>query len=246
MNPSNPSPTELDGSSVLIIGGTSGIGLATAIAAKAAGAQVIVLGSNADRARAAAAAHEFAQWRAADVTVPQQVHHALADLPGIDHLVILAGSFVMAKVFEAEPEHLFRPFEERVRGAIHILRALEHKLAPRASITLASGTLAARPSASGTATFSAALAAMEALGRGLALELAPRRVNTIMPGPFDTPLFDKALGQAKQGYLDSLAAKLPVGRVGTADEAAGAILFLMTNGFVTGTTLRIDGGITLV
>jgi NAD(P)-dependent dehydrogenase (short-subunit alcohol dehydrogenase family) len=236
----------LTGQTVLIVGGTSGIGLATAIQAKQAGAEVIVLGSNPERARRAAEEHGLAGWRAADVTVPAQIHQALADVPEINHLVILAGSFVVAKVLEGDPALLFRPFEERVRAAIHILQALRSKLAARASVTLASGTLGPRPTGAGTATFSAALAAMEALGRGLALELAPRRVNTIMPGPFDTPLFDKVLGTGRQEYLESLAAKIPVGRVGAPAEAARAILFLITNEFVTGTTLRIDGGITLV
>jgi NAD(P)-dependent dehydrogenase (short-subunit alcohol dehydrogenase family) len=232
--------------SVLIVGGTSGIGLATAIRAKAAGAEVIVLGSSAERARQVAEKHGLAGWRAADITSQEAINAALADIPAVDHLVLLAGSFVIAKVLEADIEHLSRYFDERVWGAIHTLRALGDRLAVDGSVTFTSGTLSHRPSASGTTMFSAALAAMEALGRGLALELAPRRVNTIVPGPFDTPLFDKALGGGRTAYFESLEKVLPLKRVGSPDEAARAILFLMTNEFVTGANLKIDGGISLV
>jgi NAD(P)-dependent dehydrogenase (short-subunit alcohol dehydrogenase family) len=173
---------------VLIVGGTSGLGLATARQATALGARVTVLGSDPDRAGKVAAEHGLAGWRAADVTQPETLATALADISHVDHLALLAGSFVVGKVLEAEVSRLRRAFEERIWPAVHTLRALGDRLDSRGSVTLVSGALADRPSAGGTAILSAASAAMESLARGLALELAPRRVNAVSPGPIDTPL----------------------------------------------------------
>jgi NAD(P)-dependent dehydrogenase (short-subunit alcohol dehydrogenase family) len=92
----------------------------------------------------------------------------------------------------------------------------------------------------------AASAAMEAFARGLALELAPRRVNTLSPGTTDTPLLARTLGANRDGYVALLKEKLPLGRLGTADEAGAAVVFLMSNGFMNGETLHVDGGSRLV
>lgn len=238
--------TRLKGRRVLIIGGTSGIGLAAAIQATAAGAEVIVVGSDAGRAEQAARAHGLAGWRAADVTRPEAIEAALADIDHVDHLVLLAGSFVAGKVLEADPALLRRAFDERIWAAIHTLRVLGDRLAADASITFTSGALGDRPSASGTAVLAAASSAMESLARGLALELAPRRVNTLSPGPIDTPLLGKTLGTARDAYVARLTEKLPLHRLGTAEEAGAAIVFLMANGAMTGATLNLDGGSRLV
>jgi NAD(P)-dependent dehydrogenase (short-subunit alcohol dehydrogenase family) len=109
-----------------------------------------------------------------------------------------------------------------------------------------SGALADRPSAQGTAVLAAASAAREAFARGLALELAPLRVNTLAPGPIDTPLLARILGAHRDAYGAALSERLPQGRLGTADEAGAAVVFLMRNGFVNGETLHVDGGARLV
>ncbi|TWB40644.1 SDR family oxidoreductase [Nitrospirillum pindoramense] len=237
---------QLVGSHVLIVGGTSGIGLSAAIQAKAAGAEVIVVGYDPSRAEQVAAEHGFAGWRAADVTRPETIALALADVDRVDHLVLLAGSFVVGKVLDADIAQLQRAFDERVWAAIHTVRALGERLAPDGSITLISGALGDRPNAYGTAVLASASSAMESLGRGLALELAPRRVNTLSPGPIDTPLLGKALGQGRDAYVEGLKATLPLHRLGTADEAGAAVVFLMANGWMNGATLNIDGGSRLV
>ncbi|MBP0495173.1 SDR family oxidoreductase [Pararoseomonas indoligenes] len=242
-----PAPSSaLAGRVVVIFGGTSGIGLSAAIQAKAAGAQVTVIGFEPDRAEAAAAEHGFAGWRAADVTRPETIETALASIPQVDHLVLLAGSFVVGKVLEADVSRLHRAFDERVWAAVHTLRALGDRLAGDASITFVSGALADRPNAYGTAVLAAASAAMEALARGLALELAPRRVNTLSPGPIDTPLLGKALGEGRDAYVAGLKANLPLHRLGTPEEAGAAVVFLMSNGWINGATLHLDGGSRLV
>jgi NAD(P)-dependent dehydrogenase (short-subunit alcohol dehydrogenase family) len=239
-------PQQLDGQTVLISGGTSGIGLATARQAKAAGASVIVLGSDAGRAERVATEYQLAGWRAADVANQQAVEAALADIPRVDHLVLLAGSFIVGKALEADIAHLRRAFDERFWAALYILRTLGERLAPQASITFVSGELTERPNAHGTAVFGAALTAMEALARGLALEMAPRRVNTVSPGPIDTPLLDKAMGEGRTAYVEQRSAQLPLQRFGSAEEVGAAIVFLTVNRWMNGATLNVDGGSRLV
>ncbi|AZF32153.1 3-oxoacyl-ACP reductase [Pseudomonas sp. R4-35-07] len=243
---SNVRPPPLLGQTVVVVGGTSGIGLSTAIQAKASGAKVFVIGSNPDRAQQAANTHELDGWRAADVTKPEQIEAALADIPKVDHLVLLAGTFVASKVLEADVAYLQRAFDERIWASVYALRALGNRLAKDGSVTFISGALADRPNAHGTAVLAAASAAMEAFARGLALELAPIRVNTLSPGPIDTPILAKAMGDARDGFVAALEKTLPLHRLGTADEAAAAVVFLMSNGFMNGATINVDGGARLV
>ena len=238
-------PPALQGQTVLVVGGTSGIGLSAAIQAQAAGATVIVTGQDADRSATVAAQYGF-DYRAFDATRAEQIEPALAGIARVDHLVLMAGSFVAGKTLEADVPYLRRAFDERLWATIHILRTLDQRLAPDASVTLISGMLADRPNAHGTAVLAAACAAMEAFARGLALELAPRRVNTLSPGPIDTPLISKALGAGQADYISHLQSILPLHRLGTAEEAGNAVLFLMTNRYMNGATLNIDGGARLV
>lgn len=231
---------------VVIFGGTSGIGLAAAQQAKAAGARVIVVGFNAEGAERVAAENRFAGWRAADVNRSETIVAALADLPKADHLVLLAGTFVAGKILEAEVDYLKRAFDERIWAAVHTLRTLGDRLALDGSVTFISGALADRPNAQGTAVLAAASAAMEAFARGLALELAPVRVNTLSPGTTDTPLLARTLGARRDEYVAALTEKLPQRRLGTAEEAGAAVVFLMSNGFMNGETLHVDGGARLI
>ncbi len=239
-------PSRLDGRSVLITGATSGIGLEAAIQAREAGASVTILGMNAERSAQVAASHGFAGWRAADVSKPEEVEAAFSNLERVDHLVLLAGSFIVSKVLEADMALLHRIFDERVWAAINILRVLGDRLAADASVTFVSGAATERPNAHGTAVIAAAAAAMEALARGLALEQAPRRFNTLSPGPIDTPILTKALGDSRQAVVDQLSSTLPLKRIGTAKEAGAAVVFLMTNGWMNAATLNVDGGMRLV
>jgi NAD(P)-dependent dehydrogenase (short-subunit alcohol dehydrogenase family) len=202
---------------------------------------VIVLGSDAQRAKQVATENGLSGWRAADIARPDALDAALADISHVDHLVLLAGSFIVGKILEADMAHLRRAFDERFWAAIHTLRALGDRLAADASITFVSGELTARPNGQGTAVLGAALTAMDSLARSLALELAPRRVNTISPGPIDTPLLGKAMGDGRNAYVAKRSETLPLHRFGTADEAGTAVLFLMVNGWMNGATLHVDG-----
>lgn len=238
--------SNLTGRTVVLFGGTSGIGLAAAIQAKAAGAKVVVIGSNAARAEQAAKEHDLDGWRAADVTRREAVEAALADIPVVDHLVLLAGTFVTGTILTADVDHLRRAFDERIWASINTIRTLGDRLSKAGSITFISGALADRPNAHGTAVIGAASAAMESLARGLALELAPIRVNTLSPGPIDTPIFSKALGEGRDAYVAVLKQALPLHRLGTPEEAGAATVFLMTNTFMNGAVLNVDGGVRLV
>lgn len=231
---------------VVIFGGTSGIGMAAAVQAKTLGAKVIVIGNDAARAEAASKAHGFDGWRAADVTRGDTIRAALADIPHVDHLVLLAGTFAVGKVREADVDLLRRAFDERVWGSVHAIQALGERMDKNGSITFISGALADRPNAYGTAILAAASAAMEALARGLTLEMAPVRVNALSPGMIDTPILAKALGPGRDDAVASMKRASPLQRMGTAAEAGAAIVFLMTNGWMNGTTLNIDGGARLV
>lgn len=236
----------LQNRTIVVFGGTSGIGLAAARQARAAGADVIVVGLDAEGAERVAVENGFAGWRAADVTRPATIAAALADIARVDHLVLLAGTFVVGKILEAEVDHLKRAFDERIWAALHAIRALGDRLARDGSVTFISGALADRPNAQGTAVLAAASAAMEAFGRGLALELAPLRVNTLAPGATDTPLLARALGAKRDAFVAALTETLPHRRLGTADEAGAAVVFLMGNGYMNGETLHVDGGARLV
>jgi NAD(P)-dependent dehydrogenase (short-subunit alcohol dehydrogenase family) len=232
----------LAGECVLIFGGTSGIGLATAVAAKAAGAAVTIAGRDRDRAADVARTHGFADSFAAEISDPDAIRQGLSAIDRVDHLVILAGSLTIGKIMEAEIGLLERAYDERIWSVVHILRTLGERLATDASITLVSGALTHRPDGNGTAIIASACAALEVLGRGLALELAPRRVNTLSPGPIDTPLIGKAMGDQRDAYMRTVAESHPLHRWGSAQEAATAVLFLMTNRYMNGEVLHIDGG----
>ncbi|MBB4291521.1 NAD(P)-dependent dehydrogenase (short-subunit alcohol dehydrogenase family) [Rhizobium leguminosarum] len=237
---------DLGGQTVVIFGGTSGIGLATAAQAKGAGAKVIVIGSNEERAWKAAEDYGFDGWRAADVTRPGAVSDALRDLPSVDHLVMFAGSVVAGKVLEADVNHLERAFDERLWATVDAIRALGSRLQKTGSVTLISGRLADRPTAGGTAVLAAASAAMEALARGLALELAPIRVNVLAPGAVETPLMDRSFGPKRDEIVASMKKASLLGRLGEPADAASATMLLITNIWINGEVLHLDGGARLL
>lgn len=137
-------------------------------------------------------------------------------------------------------EELSRPINERIWGAIYAVRHATPKMSD-GSITLMSGLFSTRP-IPGMAMAAAAVGGIEAMSRALALELAPIRVNAITPGYIDTPLLQAAFEDQYESVVKTQAAALPVKRIGTAEEAARSILFLITTSFITGEVLHLDGG----
>jgi NAD(P)-dependent dehydrogenase (short-subunit alcohol dehydrogenase family) len=235
----------LEGERVVVVGGSSGIGLETARLALAAGASVTIAGRSEDRLRRAAADLGGAvRSVVADVTDDGSVKALFDGETRVDHVFLPAGELKPGggDVLGADLSALRSILESRLLGVVHVVRRARPKMAG-GSITLMSGLYANRP-APGAALGAAAVAAIDGMTRALALDLAPIRVNAVAPGLIDTPLWD-SFGPQREAIL-AQATALPVGRIGRPDEVAAAVLLLMSNGFVTGTVLAIDGGGSLV
>ncbi len=228
----------LDGQRVVIIGGSSGIGLAVARLAREEGASVTVGGRSEERLAEAVRTLGEVDTAPVDVADEASVRDFFAPISHIDHLVISAGTLGDGTIAGGDLDGLHAIVDQRIWGAVHAVRAAAPKM-DGGSITMTSGGIVARPRV-GAAMYTAALAAVEALASALALELAPVRVNTVTPGVVDTPLQHHAADA--ESRLRARGAALPVGRVGTADDLAQVYLMLMTNGYLTGEVLHVDGG----
>jgi NAD(P)-dependent dehydrogenase (short-subunit alcohol dehydrogenase family) len=228
----------LDGARVLVVGGSSGFGEATARDAAAAGAQVTIAARSPERLRAAAA-RIGGQTRTAELDVRDgaAIDRFLAGEGVWDHIVVSAGQLPPPGPLTLE--HMHEQANARFWSIVHVSRAA--RINPGGSLTLVTGSATLRPP-KGIAVLSAIGAAVNALCRGLALEMAPVRVNTVIPGPADTPLWDAAAGDQKPARLEAIGKTLPLGRVGTADDVAAQIVACMTNPFMTGSLIVIDGG----
>jgi NAD(P)-dependent dehydrogenase (short-subunit alcohol dehydrogenase family) len=235
----------LAGRHVLIVGGTSGIGLAVADNVARAGAQVTLVGRDRERLRHAAESIGGARQCVGDLHAPQAFDALFESLPDVDHLVITAGTGTLKTLRESSADDLAHVAQERLVGPLSIIRAALDRMHPTGSIVLTSGLLAERPIRTG-AILAGAVAAIEAIVRSLALELAPIRVNAVSPGLVDTPLLDAFFGEGKNEALASAAAALPTGRIGRPEDIAQAVRLLLTGGFITGEVLHVDGGGRLV
>ena len=237
-------PLSLQDASVVVVGGSSGIGLATAAMALEAGARVVIVGRDEQRlvsARDRLGAEVSSV--ALDVADEEAVAALFASLDSVDHLADFAGTHVAGNVADVDTATLRGPVDNRFWGALHLFKYAGPKMT-NGSITVCTGAGVARPRAGG-AIVAAAAGGSEVLARAMAVELAPVRVNVVRPGIVDTPLLDRMAGDARDQMIEGMAKRIPVGRVAQPEEIAHAVLFLMTNEYVTGTTLTIDGGFTL-
>ena len=236
----------LTNATVVILGGSSGIGLATAKAARAEGAHVIITGRSAQRLQTARADLGGAVHTVVlDVADETGTRTFFQELGHLDHVFITAGTLVKDSQLAPDSAGLRPALDTRFWGALYAAKYAAPKMNGGGSITFMSGTAAQRP-LEGASVASASCGAVEAFARALAVDLAPIRVNTIQPGFVDTPLLDELLGAQRAEILAAAAARLPVRRIGRPEEVADAVLFLMKNGYVTGITLTIDGGGLLV
>lgn len=231
---------------VVILGGSSGIGFATAQAAQAEGATVIITGRDPARlARALATLGQGARGEQLDAVDEAATRAFFASLPALDHLFITAGTLVLDSGLAPDRATLSPALDTRFWGALFAAKYAAPRMRAGGSITFMSGTAGRRP-LPGAAVATASCGAVDSFARALALDLAPLRVNTIQPGYTDTPLFDDLLGEGRDAVLAEAAAKLPLKRIGRPEEIADAVLFLMKNDYVTGINLAVDGGGLLV
>ena len=228
----------LNGARVLVIGGSSGFGEAVAAQSAVAGAHVTIAARSADRLRAAAGRIGH-QCRTAQLDVRDGAGIAsfFADQDAFDHIVISAGQLPPPGPLSIE--HMHEQADARFWSVVHVSR--NAKFTNTGSLTLVTGSATLRPP-KGIAVLSAVGAAVNALSRGLALEMAPVRVNTVIPGPADTPLWDGMPAEQKAARLEQIGKSLPLGRVGTADDVAAQIIACMVNPFMTGSLVVLDGG----
>jgi NAD(P)-dependent dehydrogenase (short-subunit alcohol dehydrogenase family) len=232
--------SKLESAKVLVVGGSSGIGFATAQAFAEQGAQVVIASRSAAKLEAAAAQIGGAiKHVVLDTTDEAAVEAYFATSGQFDHVVISAAQTPGGPARKLPLQDAYTAMNSKFWGAYRVARLVD--IAPGGSLTFVSGFLSVRPSG-GSVLQGAINAALEALARGLALELAPVRVNTVSPGLIATPLWNKLDEQARQTLYDNAAARLPARRVGQAEDVANAVVYLATTPFATGSTVLVDGG----
>jgi len=230
----------------LVVGGTSGIGLATARILQAGGAAVHITGRSKERLDALAATDAALVGHKADAGSPDEMSALAEAIGGVDWLVLAAGgSEGPGPVADLDLTMLRRAFEAKFWPHVTTIQAVLPRLAPDGSITLLSA-ITARTGMPGTAGIAALNGAVEALVRPLAAELAPIRVNAVSPGFVDTPWWNGLPQDAKHDYFAQAAAALPVRHVASAQEIAEVVALAATNTNLTGTVIEADGGARLV
>ena len=230
----------LDNQRILVIGGSSGIGLAIAAATADAGASVTIASRHQERLTAVATklsrAVHIAVLDTGDNELLERFFEAQMNW---NHVVVSAAQTRVGSVRTLGLTDAKAAMESKFWGAYRVARVAH--INGGGSLTLVSGFLSERPSA--TAVLQGAInAALEALARGLALELAPVRVNAVSPGMIDTPIWDDLPSEKRAEVFETTAEQLPVRKIGRPEDIANAVLFLMTTAYATGSTVRVDGG----
>ena len=227
---------------VVVIGGSSGIGLETARQARAQGADVVMAARQADRLRQAAEEVDARSTAAFDATDLARLEQFFEDLPGpVDHVMLTGGGPYYSPLADMDFDAARRDIDEHILVPLAVARYGAARMRPPGTLLFIGGT-GGRHTGIGLALLSAMTAALPALIANLALELAPIRANLIAAGFVDTPLSASLLGEELDARRAELRATLPIRRVvGPADVAALAV-HLMTNTALTGATYDVDGG----
>jgi len=234
---------DLQGQHVIVLGGTSGIGLATAAAAARRGATVTVASSRSTSVdKALAVLPAGTTGRVVDLGRPGEVRALFDDLGEIDHLVYTAGEpLALMPVATLDLAAARDFFTVRYFGVLAAVQAAR----VRESITLTTGVAKDRPGA-GWAVAASICGAVQALTKALAVELAPVRVNAVSPGVVRSPVWSRMGEDERERMYRDIGGHIPAGRVGEVEDIAEAYLFCMTQSFATGTVLTVDGGSVLV
>ena len=237
----------LQGKRVIILGGSSGIGLAVAEQSSSQGANVVVVSSNPDRIqKAVQSLSGGVEGETADLLDERAVADLFTRLGPIDHLVFTAGdNLQLRELADTDLMQARRAFELRYWSALAAVKYASPSIRKGGSIVLTTGVAGRRPH-KGWVVAASVCGTIEALTRALAVELAPIRVNAVSPGVVRTNLWQNMGAAERENLFESVGKSLPVGRVGEAHDIAQAYLFLMREGFSTGQTVVVDGGTVLV
>jgi len=232
---------------VVVVGGSSGIGLAVAQQAASQGAKVVIASSNAERVqKAVECISGEAEGQAVNVSDEGAVAAFFAKLGSFDHLVFTAGDTLQLNELVATDLTKARhAFELRYWAALAAVKYASPHIRKDGSIVLTTGVAGQRPH-KGWTVVASVCGTIEAVTRALAVELAPIRVNAVCPGVVRTNLWQSMNADAREHLYESVGKSLLVGRVGEACEIARAYLFLMLEGYSTGQTVVLDGGAVLV
>jgi NAD(P)-dependent dehydrogenase (short-subunit alcohol dehydrogenase family) len=231
----------LDGKTVLVVGRGSGIARAVTLAARDAGAQVVVAGRDQGRLAADYEGQAGITTATLDITDDASIAALAAQLGPLDHVVSTASARARGRIAELDREKVRLSFDTKVIGPLMLAKHLAPNIRPGGSLVIFAG-VAANKIAVGTMAVAITNGAAEILAKSLALELGPIRVNAIAPGVIDTGAWDAFGEQGKAEYFTGISSRNPVRRIGTVDDVAQGVLFAMTNQFLTGQTLHIDGG----
>ncbi|MBM0275782.1 SDR family oxidoreductase [Micromonospora tarensis] len=228
---------------VVVLGGTSGIGLATAARAAREGARVVVASRHRRSVdRALATLPSSTTGYVADLANPADVARLFQDLGPFDHLVYTAGEpLALMSVDALDLTAARTAFDLRYFGALSAVNAALPLLRPGGSITLTTGTANHRPNP-GWSVAASITGAIDALVRSLAVELAPIRVNAVSAGVIRSPLWDALPEDTREQMYAQLGDSLPLGRVGEPEEVAEAFAYLLRSTYATGTIVTVDGG----
>jgi NAD(P)-dependent dehydrogenase (short-subunit alcohol dehydrogenase family) len=237
---------KLVGQTLVVIGGSAGIGLETARRARIEGANVILTGRDPDRLQRAGSELGARSTAVFDANDPTSLDRFFGELPAsIDHVMVTAGRPHYVPLMEIDHEQARIAISEHLLLALWVARNAAGKVRPGGTLLFMGGTGGRRPGI-GRALVSAVTAAMPALTASLALELAPIRVNLIAAGFVDTPLSASLLGDGLDARRDQLRTTLPIRRVVQPDDVAALAVHIMINTALTGATFDIDGGQQLV
>ncbi|MCR4265026.1 SDR family oxidoreductase [Nitratireductor sp. ZSWI3] len=237
--------TGRDEEKVVVIGGSSGIGRATSLMLAQKGAHVTIAGRRRQPLEAVASRADRIEVRELDLASEASLDVFAQELGCFDALVISAGVRGVGKPFLDAPfSDMAAQIELRLTYTLRAVHRLAPLLSPEGSIVLISG-IAARRALANAVALTVTNAGLEAAVLGLAKELAPVRVNAVSPGRLDTGYWDGLPENLRQRMREDAAAKLPVRRIGTAEDVASAVCFLLGHSFITGTVLDCDGGMKL-
>ncbi len=238
---SQPAP-DLPDQTVVVIGGSSGIGLETARLARARGADVVLAARRADRLGAAGQEVDARSTAAFDATDPERLERFFADLPGpVDHVLYTGPGPHYSTLADMDLEMTRTSVGARITTMLAVARSASPRMRPPGTLLFIGGT-GGRSAGVGMTVISAMTLASQAIVASLALELAPVRVNLIAAGFVDTPLSATLLGDQLDARRAELRATLPIGRVVGPEDVAALAVHLMTNTALTGATYDIDGG----